>query len=172
LAVGAHFAVDGQSTWGQRGALLQLGVGMGDWTLAAYGVLSWAASIPDANFALRVARHALFAKLERSLARHDNLQVALAVHAGTLLLHRTTRSKTDSVVSYPAALTAVFAFGPELALVWAKRSFGVGLRLGLDVTPNSPRFETAGTYPQHPRVSHRLWAASPRLALSWEAALP
>jgi hypothetical protein len=86
-----------------------------------------------------------------------------------VLLRRTSLAKSSAVVSYPASLVAALAFGPELALSFLPGRFGVALRMGIDVLPNAPRFESAGSLLVH---AHSLWSVQPRVALGWEAALP
>jgi hypothetical protein len=145
---------------------------MGGWALSVYGAVSLPSDIDDAYFDLSVARQAVGIAIERQLQLTDTWSLAWGAHAGALLLRRTSRARSAAAISYPASLTAAFAFGPELALSWLKGHFGVALRVALDFLPDAPRFESAGLSPQRTSVAHPLWTFQPRIALGWETALP
>ena len=168
FALGAQLAVDGQSRGGQRGLYASAALGLGAWAVSAFGVVSLASELADEYFALNVARHAVGIAVERQLPLSDAWRFGLAAHAGALLLRRTSYAKSSAVVSYPASLIAALAFGPELALSWLPGRFGLTLRVGIDILPIAPRFESAGSTQNHP---HALWSAEPRVALGWEATL-
>jgi hypothetical protein len=171
LALGAQLALDGSSVSGQRGIAARAGLSIGRWALGAYGVYAFASEIEDPYFALRVARHAVGAAIERQVALTESLWLGFALHAGALLWQRRSTANSAAVVSYPDALLAVLSLGPELVLGWLPDRYGLSLRLGLDWLPNAPRFEAAASAGA-PRISHALWALEPRITLAWESALP
>jgi hypothetical protein len=172
LMLGAQIALDGQSTSGQRGLSARAGVGFGAWAIDVYGVLSMASTIDDPYFVLNVARHALGVAVERLLPVSDTLSLGLGLHAGALLLRRTSHAQSAAAIDMPPSLTAALALGPELAFSWLPSRFGLSLRFGMDMLPAAPRFEVAGITRQRSTVSHSLWSFEPRITLAWETALP
>lgn len=171
MSVGVQGTLDGRSSFGQHGLYARAGLGLHPFVISVYGAASLSSTIEDPYFRLRVARHALGMAFELQSALGDATKVGLAVHAGAALLERSSQAKSADAVGYPPSLTAAFAFGPELALRWLFGHYGLGLRLGLDILPSAPRFETAPA-PQGSALSHSLWALQPRLALGMEVALP
>lgn len=161
IAVGVWGAIDGQTTFGQRGVelafdleieLLRFGARLG------FGLPS---ESEDARTRLHLTHHGLdgYASVEGEPAEGVHLGAGASVGVG--LVHRSTEPLQPGIASTPPAWTASLRLGPRLSARWRPGDrVELELAFTLDLVPSPVVFAYAGEGGER-----ALWSAQPRLGL-------